>query len=128
MSMYKTMKIKTMLLCTALLASCLLINSCSIFTPYTPPIQQGKILPTDVMQKIKPGMSKNQIEYILGSPDIIDPLVTNQWSYIYSFQKGVDTPRQEKKLISTFDKGNKLTFINGNYPPPEIIYQTRDNK
>ncbi|GGG07743.1 MULTISPECIES: outer membrane protein assembly factor BamE [Cysteiniphilum] len=105
------------------LAACgtLLLSGCSIFTPYTPPIQQGKIISQDIMKQIKPGMTKEQIKYILGTPDVIDPFAQDQWNYIYSLQNSFDAPRSEKQLILTF-KDNKLTQVSGDYSPPETVY------
>ncbi|WP_116964429.1 outer membrane protein assembly factor BamE [Fastidiosibacter lacustris] len=109
------------LLISVCLLSVLAFSGCSIFSPYTPPIQQGKILPQNVMQQIKPGMTPEQIKYILGSPDIIDPFDQNQWNYIYSYQQSYDAPRNDKQLILTF-KDNKLISVSGDYSPPGTIY------
>ncbi len=99
----------------------LALAGCSLITPYTPPVQQGKILPKDVMQKIKPGMNKAQIQYLLGSPDMLDPLNNNQWVYVYTYQQTIHSAREEKQLILTF-KDDKLQNVGGNYPPPQTIY------
>jgi len=102
------------------------ITSCSSFTPYTPVVQQGKIIAPNIMQQIKPGMTKDQISYILGSPDIVNALTTNIWVYAYTLQKTVNSARQEQKLVLTFDKDDKLTDISGNYQPPQAVYQTKN--
>ncbi|WP_119342566.1 outer membrane protein assembly factor BamE [Facilibium subflavum] len=121
------MKTHKTVLYTGLIASSLFLSSCSLITPYTAPVQQGKIIPQDIMQQIKPGMSKQQIEYILGTPDIVDPLTPNQWRYIYSMQKELNAPRQEKQLILIFDKKDKLTSVSGDYSPPKTIYQNQND-
>ncbi len=106
------------------LSSTLFLCGCSVFTPYTPPIQQGKIISQDVMKTINPGMTKEQIEYILGSPDVVDPFAQNQWNYVYTYQNSLYAPRSQKGLILTF-KDNKLTGVSGDYSPPETIYVSK---
>ena len=101
--------------------STLLFSGCSVFKPYTPPIQQGKIISQDIMQQIKPEMTKQQIKYILGSPDVVDPFAQDQWNYIYSYQNSFGSLRTEKRLTLIF-KDNKLSKVSGHYSPPEIIY------
>ena len=112
------------ILSSLLTVNMILLSSCSIFTPYTAPVQQGKIIPQAVIKDIRPGMSKQQIEYLLGSPDIIDPFAEEQWSYVYTFQERIDMPIQQKKIILVFDH-NKLSKISGDYPPPEVIYASK---
>lgn len=102
----------------ALLAA---LSGCTLITPYTPPVQQGKIIQKNIMQKIKPGMTKAQIQYLLGSPDIQSPLDHNQWYYVYTFQRTIHPPREERKLILSFEN-DKLASISGDYPPPQTIY------
>ena len=118
-----TYKTPTLILTTLILA---LTSGCTLITPYTPAIQQGKIIDNNIMQQLKPGMSKTQVEYLLGSPDIINPLSVEQWNYIYTYQSSFHAPRSEKKLILTF-KDDKLTTVSGDYPPPQAIYNTKSD-
>ncbi|MCF6767274.1 outer membrane protein assembly factor BamE [Thiotrichales bacterium 19S11-10] len=95
------------------------LTSCSLLTPYTPPVQQGKIITANDIQKLKPNMTQDQVQFILGSPDVIDPFHKNTWHYVYTIQY-YNTSMEEKKLIVSF-KDNKLAKISGDYPPPKII-------
>lgn len=97
------------------------LSGCSLFTPYTLPIQQGKVISQNIMKEINPGLTKEQVKYMIGTPDLIDPFSRDQWNYIYSYQNLFDAPRLEKKLILIF-KDNKLTQVSGDYSPPETIY------
>ena len=104
-----------------------LISGCVLITPYTPAIQQGKVINSEIMQQLRPGMSKVQVEYLLSSPDIIDSLSAEQWNYIYTYQSSFNAPRSEKKLILTF-KDAKLDKVSGDYPPPHAIYSMQANQ
>ena len=41
-------------------------------TPYKPVIQQGNYLSPDVIAQVKPGMSREQVRFILGTPLLTD--------------------------------------------------------
>lgn len=103
------------------------LTGCALLTPYTPPIEQGKVISAKMVDQLKPGMTESQVSYILGSPDIQDPFHRSAWNYIYTFQRTSFSPREEKKLIIEF-KDNKLVQISGDYPPPHVIYDTSPPK
>ena len=99
------------------------LTRCGTITPYTPPIQQGKIISSDMIRQVQPGMTPQQVQFILGSPDIHDPFATNTFVYYYSYQAHMNAPRESKQLLLRF-KDNKLVGIEGDYPPPQEVFGT----
>jgi outer membrane protein assembly factor BamE len=69
---------------------CLGVCSCT-FPPriYRMDIQQGNILTEDMTSCIKPGMSKTQVQEILGTPALAHTINNNRWDYYYSFKPGM---------------------------------------
>ena len=51
-------------------------------------IQQGNDITQDMVSQLKPGMTKNQVAYVMGTPLIIDTFHPNRCDYIYSFHPG----------------------------------------
>ena len=51
-------------------------------------IGQGNIITEDSRDKLKLGMTPRQVEYVLGSPMIKDPLHPGRWDYIYNYESG----------------------------------------
>ena len=103
--------------------SCLLISSCNIFKPYKIPILQGENFTPDKIKKIQPMMTKDQVLYLLGTPNVNSPFSANTWIYVYTKEQNY-LPKAETKLILTFDKDGKLSDISGNgYPPNKLTYQ-----
>ncbi|AXA33111.1 MULTISPECIES: outer membrane protein assembly factor BamE [Francisella] len=101
------------------IASAVLLNSCGIIEPYTAPVPQGKTITNKKVFDIRPNMTKSEVKYILGSPDIIDTFNPNQYIYIHSYKEHMqDTNYEESKLILTFNNQDKLIGISGNYVPP----------
>lgn len=102
---------------TLIIATCL--NSCGILVPYTAPVPQGKTIKDKKVFDIRPDMTKSEVKYILGSPDIIDTFNPNQYIYINTYKAHMqDTRYDESKLILTFNNQDKLIGISGNYQPP----------
>lgn len=108
-----------------ILSTCLLLltifslNSCGIIEPYTAPVPQGKTIKDKKLFDIKPNMTKSEVTYMLGSPDIIDTFNPNQYIYVNTYKAHMqDTNYDESKLILTFNNQDKLIGIAGNYAPP----------
>lgn len=62
-------------------------------------------------------MSREQVQYVLGTPIAIDPYDKNRWIYIFRIQEGWNDPVQ-KNLFVIFD-GDKLIDIKGDYSKGE---------
>ena len=97
------------------------LSSCAVLHPYTAPIQQGKIITKEMIYKVKPGMSKNQVDYILGTPDIYDLFSPEKSIYSYTYQEKTNGSKEVRYLILIF-KDDKLSTISGDYPPPQVVY------
>ena len=84
----------------------------NIITPYRIDIRQGNFVTQDMVAQLKPGLSKDQVRFILGTPLVSDPFHAERWDYVYRFQSGHDKP-QQRQLIVFFDDG-KLVRVGGN--------------
>ena len=58
-----------------------LLNSCAS-NFYQVPIAQGNIISTEMLSKLEKGLTKIQVQYIMGSPSIKDPFDSSVWDYI----------------------------------------------
>ena len=78
-------------------------------------IQQGSIIDNEMLSRLKPGMDKNQVQFIMGTPPLVDPFHTNRWEYVYTFSKG---GRQRKQRhITLYFEDDKLAYIDGDVVP-----------
>lgn len=73
------------LLIAALLAG---LAGCSYLTPYKLDIPQGNAITADQTAKLKLGMTRAQVRFVLGSPLLSDPFHPNRWDYLYYASKG----------------------------------------
>ncbi|MFC3193543.1 outer membrane protein assembly factor BamE [Marinicella sediminis] len=82
---------------------------------YKAPVQQGNILKQEDIDEVKPGMTKQQVAIILGTPTIADPFNQDRWDYINTLKsKG---KYKKLKKFSLFFEDNQLVKTEGNYFP-----------
>lgn len=82
---------------------------------YTLDIQQGNMVDQDMIDQLKPNMTKKQVLYIMGSPMLVDVFHQKRWDYLYS--KQVSGEAREQKRISLYFNGDILTGIQGDFRP-----------
>jgi outer membrane protein assembly factor BamE len=82
---------------------------------YRPTIQQGNVVDQDMVNRLKPGMSKRQVRYILGTPGIIDNFHQNRWDYIYTIKE--NGKEMEQKEIAVYFDDDRLVRIEGDFRP-----------
>ena len=76
-------------------------------------IQQGNVLTQDMVAQLRPGLSKDQVRFILGTPVLMDMFHADRWDYVYSLQKG-STGEVEMRHFSTFfDDEDRLVRVGG---------------
>jgi outer membrane protein assembly factor BamE len=110
------------LLYSTLLAG-LTVASCSMVLNnlpgvYTVDVQQGNIVDQSMVDQLRPGMSKRQVLYIMGSPMLKDVLHENQWEYLYSNQPGGEA-RQQKRITLYF-QDDKIVGLQGDFKPSKL--------
>ncbi|APZ42228.1 outer membrane protein assembly factor BamE [Acidihalobacter ferrooxydans] len=71
------------LLIASMAAMILSLSGCSWFEGYRPPIQQGNVVSSQQVARLQPGMSKEQVRFIIGDPMLVDPFDPNRWDYTY---------------------------------------------
>ena len=87
---------------------------------YRQPIEQGNIITQDMVDQLKPGMSRSQVEYIMGTSLLKDSFNEHRWDYVYTLRKS-DLSREQKDL-TVFFENDKMTHFTGDFeqtPPDE---------
>jgi len=91
----------------------LILAACSSFnvplSPYRIDVQQGNALEQESVEKLKPGLTRSQVRFLLGTPLVVDPFHTNRWDYVYNYRKGGKLT-EERRLVLFFD-GDVLARI-----------------
>ncbi len=108
--------------------SLMLLAGCQYFQfpgVYKIDIQQGNIVTQDMIDQLKPGMSKRQVRYVMGNPLIEDTFNPNRWDYFYSLIPAKGEPTKER--ISIYFKGDELTHFSGDFVPTEATTAAAEN-
>ena len=83
------------------------VSSCSSLAPFKVAILQGNIIEDEDVEQLVKGLSKDQVQYLLGTPLLNSPIHQNRWDYFYSVKVG-QTNIGEKKLSLSFDTNQRL--------------------
>jgi outer membrane protein assembly factor BamE len=99
------------------LASALaLLATVGCIHPYKTEIQQGNVVTQEMIEKLKPGMTKSQVRFVLGTPLITDPFHPERWDYVYVFKKNVTAPAETKQFTVIFN-GDSMARVEGDMAP-----------
>lgn len=79
---------------------------------YRMDVPQGNRIAADVIGQLEIGMSRNQVEFLLGSPAVVDPYRPDQWHYIYYLKAGEDSTVDQRHMTLTFTN-DLLSAIDG---------------
>jgi outer membrane protein assembly factor BamE len=78
--------------------------------PYVPDIQQGNVVDKAAVAKLQTGMTKSEVQDILGAPVLVSPFDKDCWTYAYTIQK--NGGKITKQDITLYFADGKLTQIN----------------
>jgi outer membrane protein assembly factor BamE len=72
-------------------------------------VEQGNIVTPEMVGQLKPGMSRRQVRFILGTPLLEDPFDQSRWDYLYVKRNG-QTVLSESRLMVVFDGDNLMKY------------------
>jgi outer membrane protein assembly factor BamE len=92
-------------------------NFLGVITPYRIDIVQGNVVTQEQADRIKPGMSREQVRDVLGSPMLTDIFHADRWDYVFTIKRPGTEP-QRRSVIAHF-KGNQLERLEAPALPSE---------
>lgn len=107
--MYRT---RVLIFLAALLSGC---SSLEFPGVYRLSIDQGNIITQEMVDQLKPGMSRNQVQFIMGTPLVEDTFHSDRWDYLYSLRDS-DGHRTQQRL-SIFFENDRLKSFSGDFLP-----------
>ncbi|SJN35016.1 Outer membrane lipoprotein SmpA, a component of the essential YaeT outer-membrane protein assembly complex [Vibrio casei] len=99
------------------LVSTLLLSGCSLIEPlvYRIDIAQGNYVEQPDVDKLRIGMTKEQVRYVLGSPMLVQNGYPDTWFYIYHFTHGHDDSVQKNFVVKFDSQSQKLAAASGDF-------------
>lgn len=104
--------------CALFVAVAFLLAACSVpqlITPYRMDIQQGNYLSQEMVSQLRPGMTREQVRFVLGTPLLTDIFHADRWDYVY-YRDVLGGVREQRKLAVIFQDG-KLARVEGDVVP-----------
>ena len=121
----------TIALATGLFLSTNLLTGCANSTDggsklisfpgaYKIDIQQGNVVTRSMIDQLELGMTRAQVQYIMGTPLLQDTFDRNRWDYVYSNQPGDEA--REQRTVTLFFENDRLRSrsINGEFLPKDL--------
>lgn len=84
-------------------------NFLGVITPYRVEIVQGNVVTREQVAALKPGMSREEVRDILGSPLITDAFHADRWDYVFTIKRQGTAP-QSRRVLVRFD-GNAMKSV-----------------
>jgi outer membrane protein assembly factor BamE len=97
-------------------------------TPYQVEVVQGNFISREQVQALQPGMSRDQVRQILGTPLVSSLFHGDRWDYVFTLKRqGV--PNQQRHL-AVFFKGEGMERVEGgeSMPSESEFVSTLDNR
>ncbi len=121
---------RTSLFSLSLLTSLTLVSCSTILNNlpgvYSIDVQQGNIIEQRMIDQLRPGMNKRQVQFIMGSPMMDDIYHKNRWDYLHSNQPSGEDRQQ--KQVSLFFENDQIVGIQGDFKPGAITQIKASNE
>lgn len=94
-----------------LLLSLLLVGLSGCQIIYKLPTRQGNVIEQRDLNKLKPGMTREQVKFVMGTPLAATPFRDDRWDYVGYYK----SPRGEvtQRTVSIYFEGNQLARLEG---------------
>jgi outer membrane protein assembly factor BamE len=73
-------------------------------------IQQGNFLDQAAVEQVKPGMTRSQVRYLLGTPMVADSFNKERWDYLYYLKKGRSN-HVDSRRVTVYFEGDKVAKL-----------------
>ena len=110
--------------CTVL-ASCGSMSSSAInpvnwITPYKVDVIQGNFISKEQVEQLQPGLSREQVKALLGTPLLASLFHADRWDYVFTLKRQGVAPQSFKYTV--FFKDDQLARFEGDAMPTEAEF------
>lgn len=91
------------------------LAGCSLPRVHKVTVQQGNVITQDMIDRLKPGMTRSQVAFIMGEPVLRHAFENDRWDYIYTLE--IPGYYNEQKRMSLYFENGVLAYFTGDYAP-----------
>ena len=92
------------------------LSGCAVeryFLEYRINVQQGNLIEQKQIVQLRPGMTRDQVRYVLGTPLLQDPFHAERWDYVYRFEDGKTGEITMRNIFMYFNSSGLLERVGG---------------
>ncbi|MGB0732524.1 MAG: outer membrane protein assembly factor BamE [Pontibacterium sp.] len=78
-------------------------------------VPQGNVITQEMVDTLKPGMTREQVVFVLGTPMLTDTFHADRWDYVYTNQEG--NGNYERQPFRVYFSNELLSRIEGDLKP-----------
>jgi len=119
---------------TSVCLGCLWLSACAVIddpvanamrkvTPYRIEVVQGNFVSKEQVAALRPGMTRNQVKEILGTPLIASVFHADRWDYAFTIRRKGTAPQQRK--LSVFFQNDQFISVQSDELPSESEFAER---
>ncbi|WP_028302962.1 outer membrane protein assembly factor BamE [Oceanospirillum maris] len=97
------------LIILVIFSSFVTLSGCIFPGAYKRDLQQGHVMTDEMINQLQPGLTREQVIYVMGMPLTPSSLDQNRWDYIYWSKDPRDNVTQQ--TVSLYFDGNDLKQI-----------------
>lgn len=101
------------LLLGAVAASLMACSAERYFLEYRVNVQQGNLVEQKQIIQLRPGMTRDQVRYVLGTPLLQDPFHAKRWDYVYRYEDGKTGEITMRNIAVYFNDADLLDHVGG---------------
>lgn len=103
-----------------------ILNSCALPRVYKVTVQQGNVITQQMVDSLKPGMTREQVAFVMGEPVIKNPFDQDRWDYVYTLR--VPGVVEDRMKMSLFFTDGLLSHFVGDLAPSDQQAKARDQE
>lgn len=89
----------------------------TVITPYKIDIVQGNVVTREQIAQLKPGMERNAVREVIGTPLLADVFHADRWDYVFTLRRQGFEPQSRK--VSIYFKNDRMERVEAEALPSE---------
>lgn len=80
-----------------------------VLAPYRMDVLQGNVVVREQVDMLRPGMTRQEVQAVLGTPLLVSLFHADRWDYVFSFQRARQP--MQRRTVSVFFEGDRMARV-----------------
>lgn len=82
-------------------------------------VQQGNVITQEMIDRLRPGMTRNQVAFVMGEPVFRNAFNDDRWDYIYTLE--IPGIYEQRRHASLYFEDDLLAYFTGDFAPADAV-------